>query len=254
LTAFAHCGVLLAAHGERGGVADNASVERLAAALSARNVAAEVGFGFIKGTPTISQAVRAFTVPRLIVYPMFFSDGYFAGVRLPQLLADALQADAGPVTNILPPLGLDPGLPALVAARLAQAIRENGLTDSQTAVVLLAHGATKDAASRRATERLARRMRACAQFAVVACAFLEEAPTIEAVIGGLPDPVVVVGLFAGEGLHGGEDVHRLIARLGRRDVTFIGNVGTWQQTADLVAAAINGAGCAAPVRSRRPAR
>ena len=246
MTGLDHCGVLLAAHGERGGGADNASVERLAAALSGRNVAAEVGCGFIKGTPTISQAVRAFTASRLIVYPMFFSDGYFTGVRLPQLLADAGRADAN--LTILPPLGLDPGLAALVAAKVTQATREHGLTDSQAAVVLLAHGATSNAASRRATERLAQRLRARAQFFAVACAFLEEAPTLDAVIERLPGPAVVVGLFAGEGLHGAEDVRRLIAGLGRPDVAFAGNVGTWEQTADLVAAAIRGADGAAPAR------
>jgi sirohydrochlorin ferrochelatase len=242
LTGLDHCGVLLAAHGERGGRADNASVARLAAALSGRNVAAEVGFGFIKGTPNISQAVRAFTASRLIVYPMFFSDGYFTGVRLPQLLEDA--AHDGRTISMLPPLGLDPGLAALVAAKAVQATRENGLTDRRAAVVLLAHGATKDAASRRATERLAERLRARAQFSAVACAFLEEAPTLDAAIERLRDPAVVVGLFAGEGLHGAEDVRRLIG--GRSDVAFAGNVGTWQETADLVAAAIGG--CAAPVR------
>jgi sirohydrochlorin ferrochelatase len=155
---------------------------------------------------------------------------------------------------MLPPLGLDPGLAALVAAKAAQATRENGLTDRRAAVVLLAHGATSNAASRRATERLAEQLRARTQFSAVACAFLEEAPTLDAAIERLPGPAVVVGLFAGEGLHGAEDVRRLIAGLGRPDVVFAGNVGTWQETADLVAAAIRGADRAAPVRSRRPAR
>jgi sirohydrochlorin ferrochelatase len=257
LTGLDHCGVLLAAHGERGGGADNAGVERLAAALSRRNVAAEVGFGFIKGTPTISQAVRAFTAPRLIVYPMFFSDGYFTGVRLPQLLMDAGRASL--TISMLPPLGLDPGLAALVAAKVAQATRAQGLTDSQAAVVLLAHGATGNAASRRATERLADRLRARTQFSAVACAFLQEAPMLDAVIERLPDRAVVVGLFAGEGLHGAEDVRRLIAGLGRPDVAFAGNVGTWQETADLVAAAISGAdrastrnACHPRIRTRAP--
>ena len=248
MTGLDHCGVLLAAHGERGGGADNASVERLAAALSVRNVAAEVGFGFIKGTPTISQAVRAFTAPRLIVYPMFFSDGYFTGVRLPQLLAEAGRASL--TIRMLPPLGLDPGLAALVAAKVTQATRANGLTDGQAAVVLLAHGATNNAASRRATERLAEQLRARTQFSAVACAFLEEAPTLDAAIERLPDPAVVVGLFAGEGLHGAEDVRRLIAGLGRPDVAFAGNVGTWQETADLVAATISGADCASACHPR----
>jgi hypothetical protein len=50
--------------------------------------------------------------------------------------------------------------------------------------------------------------------------------------------VIVVGLFAAEGLHGAEDAATLVAQLGRNDVTFVGNVGTWPEIADLIAAAV----------------
>ena len=236
-------GVLLAAHGERGGGADNASVERLAAELGRRGLAADIAFGFVKGAPTIAQAVKALTTPRIIVYPLFFSDGYFTKIRLPQLLAEAGLPDAKRSVTILPPLGLDPGLAALVAANAARTMRNNGYAERQTGVVLLAHGSTKDTASRRATDGLAERLRALQRFSAVRSAFLEEEPALESAIERMPGPTVVIGLFAGQGLHGAEDVPRLIAGLRRPDVAFAGNVGTWD-IADAVAEAVRRVDCA----------
>jgi len=148
LTGPDHCGALLAAHGERGGGADNASVERLAAGLSRQGL--EVHFGFIKGMPTIAEAMRACTAPRLLVYPLFLADGFFTRIRLPQLIAEAGPPHSGCVIEILPPLGLDPGLASLVATKASEAARTGGCPEHQVTIVLLAHGSTNDAASHRA--------------------------------------------------------------------------------------------------------
>jgi hypothetical protein len=50
-------GLLLAAHGERRAEADNHGIAHLAKRLADRGVADEVGFGFIKGEPSIGDAV-----------------------------------------------------------------------------------------------------------------------------------------------------------------------------------------------------
>lgn len=236
MTGLDHCGALLAAHGERGGGADNSSVERLAAGLSRQGL--EVHFGFIKGTPTIAEAMRACTAPRLLVYPLFLADGFFTHIRLPQLIAEAGPPHSGRVIEILPPLGLDPGLASLVATKASEAARTGGCPEHQVTIVLLAHGSTNDAASHRAADALARELRAPNRFRAVACAFLEEPPALKDAVARAPGPIVVVGLFAGEGLHGHEDVARLMAGLRRRDIAFAGNVGTWPEIVDIVAAAI----------------
>jgi sirohydrochlorin cobaltochelatase len=239
LTGLDHCGVLLAAHGERGAHADNSGVERLAAELSRREAAAEIGFGFIKGAPTIAEAMRAFNAPRILVYPLFMADGYFTRIRLPQLIAEA-KSPGDRIVRTLPPLGLDPALAPLVAAKASSTARSGHHSDQQqVAVILLAHGSTRDAASRRATQELARQVRALDRFAVVACAFLDEPPALEDIVAHSPGPTVVVGLFAGEGLHGREDIPRLITALRRPDVLFAGNVGTWPGIVDIVAATIS---------------
>jgi sirohydrochlorin cobaltochelatase len=250
LTAFDRCGVLLAAHGERGGGADNGGVMALADELRRRDISAEIGCGFIKGSPTISEAVFAFTTPQIVVYPLFLSDGYFTRIRLPQLLAEA--ASHGRDITMLPPLGLDSSLPKLIGARASAAVRASGYQDRHVSVICLAHGSSKDTASHDAAERLAQALRASKRFAAVYCAFLEEPPGFEDVIAGLPGPVVVVGLFAGEGMHGAEDLPRLMAAVPDRACVFAGNVGTWPEIADVIAAAVRDAGRVGGIQSRGP--
>jgi hypothetical protein len=48
----------------------------------------------------------------------------------------------------------------------------------------------------------------------------------------------VVGLFAGEGMHGASDAQRLVAELAREDVILIGPVGTFAGIVGVIAAAV----------------
>jgi sirohydrochlorin cobaltochelatase len=227
--------LLLAAHGERRDGAGNESVAALAADLMRRNVAREVGIGFIKGVPSIAETLRAIASPTVLVYPLFLSDGYFNRVRLPQLLAKAaVPRDV----RVIEPLGLDPALADLVAVRARTAAQEAGIPPARTTVILLAHGSGSDPASRQATEQMADRLRHSDAFRDSRAAFLEEPPSLAQAVSGITGPVVVVGLFAGEGLHGGGDVPKLMSEIERDDAVFAGNVGTFEGIADLVAAAV----------------
>jgi sirohydrochlorin ferrochelatase len=102
----------------------------------------------------------------------------------------------------------------------------------------MAQGSTQDQASYIATTELADRLGKLQRFSDVEAVFLEQPPTLTDVLSRQSGPVVVVGLFVGDGLHGGEDVARLIAALQRSDIVFAGNVGTWPEIADIVAAAV----------------
>jgi sirohydrochlorin cobaltochelatase len=221
--------LLLAAHGERRAGATNAGLQRLAQDLAAAGVAGEVAVGFLNGVPTIAEAMAGFHLPEVIVYPMFLAEGFFAGTRLPT----AVGAAAGTRrVHILPPLGLDRALADLVARKAGAAAQARGAAVAATTLVLLAHGSSRDAASRDATVDLAARL---GGFAAVRIALLEEPPSLAEVLDGIAGPAVVVGLFAGEGLHGGEDLPDLIAG---RDVATAGIVGAWPEIAALVAAAV----------------
>jgi sirohydrochlorin ferrochelatase len=234
--------LVLAAHGERRNGADNEGVARLAARLRARGIAA--GYGFIKGAPSIAEAVARFSDQDILVYPLFLADGYFTRTLLPQRLAQAGAFSRDRAVEILPPLGLDPALAPLVSARAVVEAESRGWAAEHTEVVLLAHGSRSNTASRIAAERLAEQVAASHAFAGQHVALLEEPPALGAVVSTLSGPVVVVGLFVGEGLHGGGDAPRLVANIDRPDVVFAGNIGGSEGLVDIIAAAARADGMA----------
>lgn len=229
--------LLLAAHGERAKKATNAGLDRLAAAIRAKHLVDEVAFGLIKGSPSIPEAVAGARADHILVYPLFLADGYFTRRRLPELLAEGLAgAPRPPAITTLTPLGLDPHLDHVVGRRADATARERGFTD--VTLILLAHGSTKDPASRMAAEGLAGRLAQDARFHRVRIALLEEPPFFADAMTPVAGPAVVVGLFAGEGLHGGGDAPRLVAETGRNDVAFAGNLGAWPDVEELVCRAV----------------
>ena len=131
--------LILAAHGERRANADNAGVARLAGNLAAAGVAKEVGFGFIKGSPSIDEAIRALSSRHVVVYPLFLADGYFTRVVLPRLVEQAIQKDVARTTRILPPIGLEPALADLIVDEAVAAAHSRAISPTEMIVVLLAH-------------------------------------------------------------------------------------------------------------------
>jgi sirohydrochlorin cobaltochelatase len=231
-------GLLLAAHGERRTDADNAGMARLARSLADKGVVAETGFGFIKGWPTVVDAIATLLSQDVVVYPLFLSDGYFTRVALPRLVEQAKQRNATRTISILPPLGLEPALADVIADEAAAAAHSRANLPAETAIVLLAHGSKEDQASRMATEWLAGRLRQRQCFCDTQIALLEEAPSLADAIEGMSGPIIVVGLFAGEGMHGVDDARRLVAELRRDDVMLIGPVGTFAGIEAVIASAV----------------
>lgn len=233
-----NAGLLIAAHGERGGGANNGGVVQLAAKLAARRVAGEICCGFIKSTPTIGAAVNALSFSELIVYPLFLSDGYFTRTVLTRLLREAVRKQEGRSIRILPALGLDSGLAELIAVKAASIAVAYGFQPRQTTLVLLAHGSARNSASRFATERLARHARNRGPFRNVRTAFLDESPSLADVAKEIRGPVVIVGLFTGNGLHGADNVTDVMTALRRDNAVFAGNIVSFPELVDLVVAGV----------------
>lgn len=231
-------GLLLAAHGERRADADNAGVVRLARSIASKGVAEEVSFGFIKGSPTVDDAITSLLSRDVVVYPLFLSDGYFTRVALPRLVEHAKGRDATRTIGILPPLGLEPALADVIADEAVAAARAHANLPAETSIVLLAHGSKRDQASRVAAERLADRIRQRQRFCETRIALLEETPSLADAIEGLSGPIIVVGLFAGEGMHGADDAMRLVAELKRDDVRLIGPLGTFARIEAVIVSAV----------------
>ena len=234
--------LLIAAHGERGGEgagANNQAPFRIARGLSARGLTSEVAVGFIRGEPSIKDALGTLTAPNIIVYPLFVANGYFTRDRLAQLLDEA--NGEGRKVDVMAPLGLDPGLPDLAVTFAARAACEHGLEPRACNVILLAHGSKKNPASRQSTERMTHALEANGSFRSARSAFLEESPSLQTAVTGIQGPIVVVGMFSGEGLHGAKDAPQLVSALRRDDAVFAGVIGSAAGVEDLIARSVENA-------------
>lgn len=230
--------VLLLAHGERLNGQTNETVTLMLSALRERKAAAEVGVGFLKGPPSIEEAVQRLSAQRVVVCPMFMAEGYFLRIATDRLRKAAMQDGRSRMIDILPALGVDPALAEIAAARAAATASERGFALAETALALVAHGSLREKASQTATDVLVERVRQLGPFETVLGAFLEQSPSLSEALSGHAGPTVVVGLFVGNGLHGQADLQRLMGTLPANRAAFAGNVGAWPDIADLVAARI----------------
>lgn len=226
-------GVLIVAHGERGGRGDNVALqslaERIAAALAAKAVVVPA---VLKGGPSIGEAVarlRAAGCHALVVYPFFMSAGYFTRVLLPQRLDENCECLPW---RMIEPLGVDAELPDLICRHAVAASK-----DPQH-LLLVAHGSSKSRDSAAAAGRIADALHASEAFRSVQLAFLEEPPYLADVIAVSVGHRLVVGLFTGDGLHAREDVP---AAIDATKHTYLGGVGTWPDVAGLVVSRLRGA-------------
>lgn len=223
-TADAATALLIAAHGERLPGAGNDSVVRIARAIRERGIVSEVAAGFINGEPTIADALDGFAAHRVIVYPLFASNGHFTRDRLVQLIDEA-SGDAREI-EILPPLGHDSSLPALIVDHIRRVALENGISPESSTAILLGHGSRRNPASRNATEWIAKEIAKSEVCRDVAVTFLEERPHLDEAVQSVEGPAIVVGMFSGDGLHGARDAPRLVEQLGRSDVFYSGVIGS----------------------------
>lgn len=230
-------GLILAAHGERGGTGNNGSLIGHAEAMASAPGIAAVAAGVLKGDPTLEDAlasVAAEGATDILVYPFFMSDGYFVEKVLPQRIRDAGHERKA---RILPPLGLDPGLPALMLETALKSAGEAGYDPAACRLLVVGHGSQGSRASALATELMALKLANKGIFSDVTAAFLEEAPFVRESLEGERPPTVVAGFFSGDGLHAAQDVPEAIAWSGAQAV-YAGSIGGHIGIAGLIAAAV----------------
>ena len=230
-------GLILAAHGERGGEGGNRSLLAHAEAMAAVPGIAAVAAGVLKGDPALEDAlacVAAAGATDILVYPFFMSDGYFVEKVLPQRIRDAGHEGTA---RLLPPLGLDPGLPSLLLETALASASEAGFETETSRLLVVGHGSQGSRASALATELVALKLANNNIFAEVTAAFLEEPPFVRDALEGERPSTVVAGFFSGEGMHAARDVPEVIAWSGAKAV-YSGSIGGHAGVARLIAAAV----------------
>jgi sirohydrochlorin cobaltochelatase len=231
--------LLIAAHGETGGAADNAALLRLTDAVRAKLPGWRVEAGVLNGAPRVEEAFGRLPGAHVTVYPLFMSDGYYVRQQLPQRLGmdEAGRTEDGRQVSILPALGTSPALVRIVARRVAAILDCSGRSAAEQDLLVIAHGSSKSDRPRLDTERFAAALRRRLPTATLRAAYLEEPPFADAAVKQLSESSVVVSFFAGEGAHSGSDLPALMKNAGLQHVPVVGPVGADPQVARLVAAA-----------------
>lgn len=212
--------LLIVAHGECGGIRDDRLVYRLADRVRGWPEFGSIGACFIRGVPSIKDIAQSLPTGPTIVYPLFMSDGYYVKRAIPDSLGSGTGQDASDrrKISIMRPIGLSPKLPQLVSDMATAAAHDAGIQCRATCLLLAAHGSSKTPDSRNATLAVASAIRNSGRFAGVEAGFLEEEPFLKDQLASIPGPLVAVGLFIGEGMHGGEDLPQAVGECGRDDV------------------------------------
>ena len=212
--------LLLVGHGSRLHGAGGA-LERNTARLRADPRFSAVALGWLRGEPSVEEALAQLTVRRVVVVPLLMGDGPLVRKELPSRLAGAERE-----LHLCPPLGLAPGLARRLRDRALAACENAGLIAADTTVLLVGHGSSADPASALATRAQAGRLAALGPFRDVMPVFLDEEPTLAAALPAADGPIVVVGFFALAGRHAAIDVPALVAQHGGRGrCVYAGTIG-----------------------------
>lgn len=167
---------VIVSHGQPG---DPEPQEQAMQALAALVAAEDPGCPVQGATLAMPGALAAAADDDSLIYPMFMAEGWFTGRQLPRKLAEAGAGGA----RILRPFGCDPGLPALIVAKVQAAAASQGWAPQDTTLLLSAHGSQRSQASFQITTALAESL--APHFAAVVTGFVEQEPFITDAARGL---------------------------------------------------------------------
>ena len=180
-----------------------------------RSIFAEVQRAFWKEEPSLRDARFLFdseTIREVCVVPNFISEGYFTQTVIPrelELTGRVTKRANGQFWNYGEPVGSHPLMTELLVHR-AREIAPN-IPESETSLLIVAHGTDLNENSAVAAKREAERIRALGRYANVLNVYMEEFPLVSdwRVLTSTPN-VVVVPFFISDGLHSYEDIPVLL--------------------------------------------
>ncbi len=210
-TAAAPASAVLVAHGAPADpMPQEAALRHLAEAVAAHLPGWAVRGATLAVPASLPAALAGLTAP--LIYPFFMAEGYFTGRALPERLARALATDT-PRPRQLPPFGVDPALPGLMARAAAEGARDAGLAEPETTLVLAAHGSRVSSTSKDSVHAMAESLRRLTRFKAVIVGLIEEPPHL-AEVARVAAPALCLPFFALKAGHVEEDIPVALARAG----------------------------------------
>ena len=232
--------LVIAAHGSRRDPEANALARRLAEAVRARRLFDEVAVAFHQGEPRFDTVLDELASEAVTVVPLLTSAGHYADVVLPQALARNRRFGELRLRQT-PPVGTHPGIAPLVARRVTELLRNEGIARHSASVAIVGHGTPRHGESRTSAIQLADTLRRRRVAGEVLAAFIDDDPPVSRLLEtASPRHLVVVPFFIGGGTHVVEDLPRLLdlddSRLATRDSRLIVDqpVGTYPGLVDII--------------------
>jgi sirohydrochlorin cobaltochelatase len=207
--------LLIVGHGST--VNPDSSVPTLAhaAEIRRREIFADVACAFWTEEPSLRDAIFLFDpgfIREVYVVPNFISEGYFTQTVIPrelELNGRKTTRSNGQVWKYCEPVGNHPMMTELLLQRAREVAP--GISESETTLLIVAHGTDLNENSAVAAKREAERIRSIGCYAEVLNIYMEQAPRV-AEWRKLTSTtnVVVVPFFISDGLHSYEDIPILL--------------------------------------------
>ena len=232
--------LVIAAHGSRRDPGANALVRRLAEAVRARRLFDEVAVAFHQGEPGFDTVLDELSSESVTVVPLLTSAGHYADVVLPQALARNRRFGELCLRQT-PPVGTHSGIAPLVARRVTELLRDEGIARQSASVAIVGHGTPRHRESRTSAIQLADTLRHRRAAGEVLAAFIDDDPPVSALLENATRPyLIVVPFLIGGGAHVGEDIPRVLeesrvaSRESRRTVTVDQPVGSYPGIVEII--------------------
>ena len=220
---FSAAALVLAGHGSTINQQSGQSVRRLAEALAARNLFAQVSAVFDLEEPGIEE-VLSIDAPHIFVVPITISAGRFTEEIIPQQLGfsvtgwsdyDRVQKINGRQVIYCHPIGTHTGVTQILLKQARNILTQHPFSyvpeSAETTLFIAGHGTRKNKNSRKSIEVQVDLIRARLEYADVQPAFMEEAPFIaDCYTAAETKHMVMVPFFISDGLHTLEDIPILL--------------------------------------------
>ena len=215
--------LLIVGHGSTVNPDSSAPTLANATEIRRRKIYTEVSCAFWKEEPSLRDALSMFPDTREVyVVPNFISEGYFTQTVVPRELELNFRLTTRPngqLWKYCEPVGNHPMMTDLLVQRAREIAP--GIPESETSLLIVAHGTDLNENSAAAAKREVEKIRALGSYAAVLNVYMEEAPLVADWRKlTTTSNVVVVPFFISDGLHSYEDIPALLGiprEKGRRD-------------------------------------
>jgi sirohydrochlorin cobaltochelatase len=221
--------LLIVGHGSTVNPDSSAPTLAHAAEIRRRKVFVDVACAFWKEEPSLRDALFLFDpefVREVYVVPNFISEGYFTQTVIPrelELNGRSTTRDSGQLWKYCEPVGNHPMMTELLLQRTQEVAP--GISESETTLLIVAHGTDLNENSAVAAKREAEKIRGLGRYAGVLNVYMEEAPLVSdwRKLTSTAN-VVAVPFFISDGLHSYEDIPALLGIATERSTSDRGNV------------------------------